>query len=362
MNLQLLKKIRYFRIKLIIIISSSHDLESSINARVNFFFKENFFLIHLKYQPFAFNFLKFIPVVKLYYGFEAVKSTHPLINKYLFNIDPCNNPGDAWMYHQVLARYNKSDSSIYKQRIIKLKTDSKEKQVSYLFATGSSLESAIKKKFEHGYIIVCNTIVKDKELWNHLVPDIIVAADALYHFSDEKFAIAFRDDLKLRLAETSNTLFAFPSTFETFIKNEFKNHKDRLVSIPAGNHDDASVNLINNFSLPNQGNVFNLMMLPIGASLTNKIFLWGFDGRAPNDKDFWKNSDKHFYSIYVEELKKNHPAFFENNIPKGKESEYAEKYLGNILEKNLVNAENKSIKIEMMHFSNTAAFQKRFFK
>jgi len=360
MNLQLLKKIRYFRIKLIIIISSSHDLESSINARVKFFFKENFFLIHLKYQPIVFNFLKFIPVVKLYYGFEHEKPKHSLINKYLFNIDPCNNPGDAWIYHQVLSRYNKSDFSIYKQRILNLKKNSEEKQVSYLFATGSSLESAIKNKFEYGYIIVCNTIVKDKELWNHLVPDILVAADALYHFSDEKFALAFRDDLKLRLEETSNTLFAFPSAFEAFVTKEFKNYKDRLVSIPAGNHDDASVNLINDFSLPIQGNVFNLMMLPIGATLSSNVFLWGFDGRAQNDSDFWKNSDKHFYSIHVAELKKNHPAFFEHNIPKGQESGYVEKYMGDILEENLLNAENKNIKIVMMHSSNTTAFQKRF--
>lgn len=360
MNFRSLKnKIRHFRIKIIIVVASSHSLDSTINARVNFFFKENFFLIYFKYHPIAFKFLTLFPIVKLYYGFEHKKNNQPFINKYLFNIDPCNNPGDAWIYHQVLSRYNKIENKTYQKRLLNLKTTSKGKEVSYLFATGSSLVNAIEKKFENGYIIVCNTIVKDRELWNYLVPDIIVAADALYHFSDEKFAVAFRDDLKKRLAETPNTLFAFPATFEPFVLNDFKKFRDRIISIPYGDHEDASVDLINNFSLPRQGNVFNLMMLPLGTTLSNKIFLWGFDGRAPNDKDFWKNSDKHFYSIHVQELKKNHPAFFENNIPKGKESEYAEKYLGDVLEENLLNAEKKSIKIKMMHNSYTKAFQNR---
>ena len=74
MNFQsLINKIRHFRIKIIIVVASSHILDSTINARVKFFFKENFFLIHFKYHPIAFKFLTLFPIVKLYYGFEHKK-------------------------------------------------------------------------------------------------------------------------------------------------------------------------------------------------------------------------------------------------------------------------------------------------
>ena len=41
--------------------------------------------------------------------------------------------------------------------------------------------------------------------------------------------------------------------------------------------------------------------------LSMLVRLWGFDGRAPDDKLFWSNSNKHSYPELMPELIKEHP-------------------------------------------------------
>ena len=86
----------------------------------------------------------------------------------------------------------------------------------------------------------------------------------------------------------------------------------------------------------------------------------GFDGRSPNDKMFWKNSDKHFYQEDVEQLMALHPAFYNMYVPKNKPEVYVKKYHGKSLDNILRSAEQAGFEFEMMHFSYTETLNKRF--
>lgn len=346
---------------IILVIHSEHEAKDQIFERLNYYFNKNTILIKYKYDSITIKLFAILPILKVHFGIDHTDKKF-ISNQWLFyNIDPNLNPLDAWEYHTIISLYRKQNKINYikfKSLLSNIKDNNKNK--CYLFATGKSLSNAINHRYDDGNIIVCNTIVKDEVLWKHLKPDIIVAGDALYHFSDSKFAIAFRKDLKKRLSDSNNTFFIFPVIFEQFIYREFSEFKERLIGIPIGKSRNITDNLLERFELPSFGNVLNLLMLPIACTISKNIFFWGFDGRAPLDKDFWENSNSHFYQEHIDELKLDHQAFFNYHIPKGNENKYVNDVHGDILENELSKAEKENFKFVMMHFSHTNAFQKRY--
>jgi hypothetical protein len=231
---------------------------------------------------------------------------------------------------------------------------------AYVFGTGPSLARAIARDFSDGYRIVCNTIVRDRSLWQHLDPHFIVAGDALYHFSAEPFAVAFRRDLAHRLAE-SHTTFVYPQRFDAFVRRELAGQfDDRLIPIRMGRSRNIHNVIEQQFKLPDMGNALNLLLLPLACALSRDIGLWGFDGRAPSDQLFWSNSRQHSYPEHLPGLKAAFPAFFSHNVPAGDEQKYARKVHGEPLERALSRAERAGWRFEMLHPSWTETLQRRY--
>ncbi|MBA4383618.1 MAG: hypothetical protein C0410_02680 [Anaerolinea sp.] len=280
----------------------------------------------------------------------------------LFDIDHLKNhlAGWAWFYLAEYCAKEKTDLPLSFQRF-KSAIDSLRKQhleKVYIFGTGPSLSKAGKMDWSDGYRIVCNTIVRDPDLWHKINPHFIVAGDAIYHFSDTKFARAFRKDLALRLSET-NTYFVFPAMFYSIVRREMREYADRLIPIPDGTHTTVNVDLCQDFNLPRLGNVLPCLLLPLGCTLGKAIFLWGFDGRAPTDQLFWANSAKHSYPEFLPELKENFPAFFDHFVPANNPSQYVNTVHGDVLEECLQSAEKEGWYFEMLHKSWTPTLQKR---
>lgn len=295
--------------------------------------------------------------------FGPISKRYRIYRGGFFNIDHNNNYVAGWAWCNLAEYCTKekadiSDSShrfnIYINALRKQHLDK-----TYIFGTGPSLPKAMEKDWSDGYRIVCNTIVRDPDLWHKINPHFIVAGDAIYHFSDTEFARAFRRDLFLRMSET-NTYFVFPAMFNSIVMREMPDYADRLIPIPDGIHTKITVDLCQDFSLPSTGNVLTFLLLPLGCTLSKAVFLWGFDGRAPTDQLFWANSAKHSYPEFLPQLQENFPAFFDRLVPKDNPSHYAQKVHGKILEELLQVAENEGWHFVMMHPSWTPVLQKRF--
>jgi len=284
----------------------------------------------------------------------------------IFNMDYENNPQEGWEWHRLLnyisKRSYKNEVAKSYDKFQKMKQEllNEGKKKSYVFGTGPSLEKARLRQWRDGYNIVCNTIVKDESLWKHINPDIIVAGDAIYHFGFTQYAKQFRKDLKIRLAESS-TFFIYPYLFDEFIYREFSEFRDRLIPIPIGKNKEIYGNLSEDFELPNLGNVLSLLLLPLACNLSKDVYLWGFDGRAPNDKGFWANSANQTYSDLIGSIRKAHPAFFDHYMPTSSEpNKYVKLVHGDELERCLSMAEKKGWKIIMMHKTWTETLLKRY--
>lgn len=283
----------------------------------------------------------------------------------IYNLDSEHNPGEAWEWHSLLysaqsLKNIKKELHDSHNKLIKLISNLKKLKLkkAYLFGTGPSLSKAINYEWHDGYRIVCNTIVKDSILWSHLLPNIVIAADAAYHFGPSEYAVNFRNDLKRRLSETE-TYFVYPFLFHEFVKRELSEHANRLIPIPMGKHNDITKDLTDIFMLPDNENVLSLALLPLGCNLSKKICLWGFDGRSPKDKGFWANSEKHTYSENIDGLHHTHPAFFKVLTPPGKEDQYALRVHGDKLDQLLINAESHGYDFKILHHSWSDALEKR---
>jgi len=279
----------------------------------------------------------------------------------IFDVDYQKNPGDGREWHSLL-NYTQSEETHYnsKNRFVKYCDSLNKYKFSkcYIFSTGPSLNKALSHDWSDGYRVVCNTIVRDQNIWNHINPHFIVAGDAIYHFGHTKFAKKFREDLSKRLQE-NNTMFVYPSVFHNVVKRDFSHLKNKLIPVPLGEHQYFN-NLTNYFKLPDLGNVLNLLLLPLACTLSKNIFMWGFDGRAPDDKLFWSYSKKHFYDEYFIELQEAHPAFYKYHVPKDNPEKYVKSVHGDILDSNMNYAENRGWQFNMMHTSWTPALQKRY--
>jgi hypothetical protein len=292
-----------------------------------------------------------------------------LINKYMdrlrtgiFNIDCQRNPTDGWTWSELATLCSgqvpdiRSAKKRFSERIALL--EKKNLSKCYLFGTGPSLGKANTRDWSDGYRIVCNTIVRNKSLWSHIDPHFIVAADAIYHFGHTAFAKKFREDLRACLNET-DSLFIYPELFDWIVQREFCDFSDRLIPVPQNTTTQIQSDLTKTFSLPQLGNVLPHLLLPLGCTLSKNIYLWGFDGRAPNDTMFWSNSLTESYPELLDELKKAHPAFFNHFVPVSDPFKYVNKVHGDILEECLTNAEKEGFRFTMMHHSWTTTLQKR---
>ena len=282
----------------------------------------------------------------------------------IFYVNFEENGVDGWQWHEFLT-YLKgpagTELALSKDRLTSFVSRIKHEQHDkcYIFGTGSSLDKAINRSWNDGYRVVCNTIVRDPELWQHVNPHFIVAGDAIYHFGHTEFARAFRKDLQARLQE-SDTMFVYPAIFHAFVERELSEVKDRLIPIGQGRNQSFNIDLLQVFELPALGNVLGLLLLPIACTLSKKIFMIGFDGRAPDDKLFWSNSKKHSYPELMHSLQEAHPKFFEQFMPKPGTDSYVKKYHGDLMDTLMTNAEREGWIFVMMHRSWTETFQKRY--
>jgi hypothetical protein len=280
----------------------------------------------------------------------------------LHDIDYRRNHMDGWAWIDFVNSYSPKKPNIAESKRKFLEyVDSLRilgLQKAYVFGTGPSLEQASNRDWSDGYRIVCNTIVRDADLWNHINPHFIVAGDAIYHFGHTKFAQSFRKDLMKRLDETE-TYFLYPAYLDIIARREFNICKNRLIPVPIGNKTSICNDLCINFELPSLGNVLPLLLLPLACTLSKQVYLWGFDGRALDDILFWSNSVKHSYPEYVPGLLKAHPAFFDHYVPKENPTQYVQQVQGEVLDEQMKKAEENGWRFIMMHNSWTPTLQKR---
>jgi hypothetical protein len=295
--------------------------------------------------------------------YRNLRNHFPLYLCSCYAVDPTKDALAAWGWHSALCGIEgtscesvRTSQRAFKALIERLKA--RRLNRCYIFGTGPSLAQAKNHNFLGGYRIVCNTIIRDADLMYHLDPDILVAGDALYHFSETEHACAFRRDLKARMRET-NLTFCYPDLFAPFIRKEFAEFRDRCIGIPYGKACDLTRDLTKEFTLPKVGNILGQMLLPLACTLAKEVAMLGFDGRKPTDKLFWQNSEGHSYPTLIDKMTKEYPAFYDEYVPKSDPFSYVSAYHGDVLDAIMSKAEEAGWQFVMLSPSTSPALAKR---
>ncbi|MFC1452303.1 hypothetical protein ACFLSJ_03050 [Verrucomicrobiota bacterium] len=223
----------------------------------------------------------------------------------------------------------------------------------YVFGTGPSLEQAWKHDFSDGYRIVCNTIVRNGALLDHIAPHFICAGDAAYHFGNNHHAYRFRRDLEQALDGRDALFITRDNLFPLFLHHH-PSLSDKSVAaefVERGIEMDYRRRLV----YLRMGNILNCLMLPLASSIARDIRLLGFDGRAPGEKVFWQNWSRGTYDDLKPSIRAAHPAFFsEMNYEK-----YARQH-GENADRIMAIGESRGKEYVCMNPSHVPAFQKRY--
>lgn len=284
-----------------------------------------------------------------------------------FNLDSQHISLVAWEWHRLVNFINpptldfEAQRKRFAQYVDQCKESAGDSQESYVFGTGPSLGKLRGIGRSDGWRIVCNTIVRDKELWDSLKPHFIVAVDGGYHFGPTVFARAFRHDLKNRLLETK-TAFLYPANFDWLVKREMSDLSDLLFPVPVQCMPEPwNFSLLDSYWFGTGRNVL-CYMLQLAATLSDKINLWGFDGRAPSDYKFWANSAKQNYEDLMWSLHKDYPAFYEASVPEDDPTKYNREVMHESLGCLLDSLEKRGAEIRMLHKSWTETLAKRYWE
>lgn len=182
---------------------------------------------------------------------------------------------------------------------------------SCVFGTGPSLEKAFEFDFTGCLNIVCNSIVQNEKLLDHIKPAFICAGDVVSHLGVSRYAGKFREDLVNVLKSRDQDLyFVTTAAFGYLFTLHHPEVKEQTIlihqSIPEPNY-----NLLHGFGLPILDSTLNIHMLPLASTFTDEIFLLGCDGKSTkqDNEDFWAHAREAQYYDLVNSGHLCHPTF-----------------------------------------------------
>lgn len=206
------------------------------------------------------------------------------------------------------------DPAVFKatQQALRRLMDTVAGPVGSIFGTGPNLAMVETMDVSDGVSIACNSMVRNTRLMDQLTPPLIVAADPVFHAGPSTYAATFRADLAQAMDRYGSTLIVpmrHRHVYESALPDTLK---DRIVGIPVmPNVSVPNMDLTDSLFVAGTGNVLTLFLLPLAATLFERIHVLGCDGRPLHEDDyFWTHDTASQITDKMADVQAAHPAFF----------------------------------------------------
>lgn len=158
-------------------------------------------------------------------------------------------------------------------------------------------------------VIASNSGVKDSGMMKSLRPQLVVAGDALLHFSNTAHARAFRAALYAYLIQNRDAVFVFPQEFSHLVAAFPQAVRDQFHTFPIRKFGfDSLLDIRNKGKIPRGRNVLTLLLLPLAAANSSKILLLGFDGYLGEKRTgMWESAPAASFRDEHSKLEFEHP-------------------------------------------------------
>ncbi len=183
---------------------------------------------------------------------------------------------------------------------------------AYIFGTGPSLDQAVEFSYSDGFCVVCNSIVKNKALLQHIKPQLLVFADPVFHFSPCLYSAEFRK-LMLEAIKEFDCYIMLPERSVPLYLAHYPELENKIIGMPVcgGNYNFPSCE---KFYVRGSANILTLFMLPVASAVAEEIYIIGADGRKPDEKYFWKHSSSSQFDDLMQSVFDTHPSFFRDRV------------------------------------------------
>lgn len=159
---------------------------------------------------------------------------------------------------------------------------------AYLFATGPSLDRALNFSFDdNSFKVICNTIVKNKKLLNHIRPQLLTLSDPFFFFGPSRYSADFRKDMLSVVCDYD----CYCITHEKYVPLLLVHYPDlesKIIGIPKSEKKKIDFPTIDNFYIPATANILTGFMLPVASVIAQNIYIIGADGGEQTKGHFWK--------------------------------------------------------------------------
>lgn len=245
----------------------------------------------------------------------------------LFDVN-CADRTEGSKYIDVSHRLANNDKTVLaasQEKFANLAQETADAGTAFLFCSGPEVQRYPRFDFSDGIRISCNSVINDEELLEAAPPDIQIFGDPIFHFGCSAYANEFR----LRLKATHDQ-YGFKNIVPIKYWNLFTHWQpdliDQSMAVGFDTKLDINLDLLDNFCLHTTDNILTFLMLPVGATLANRIYLLGCDGRPLKQDDyFWKHNEKTQFVDQMENIKEVHPSFFTVDY-----KDYYERHLSNV--------------------------------
>ncbi len=181
---------------------------------------------------------------------------------------------------------------------------------AYLMATGPSVSRYKHYDYADAISIVCNSVILDEELMNHVKPEILAFADPIFHFGPSQYAAEFRQKLR-ESARRHDFTICIPFKHYPIFVAAVPELKDRTIAIPFVKDIPFNFDLSDQFRVRTTPNILTLLMTPIATTFANEVGYMGCDGRPlSEDKYFWSHNPKTQFNDKMANIREVHPGFF----------------------------------------------------
>lgn len=178
-----------------------------------------------------------------------------------------------------------------------------------VFCTGPSIGEIYDKNFDDDINIICNSMIKDRELMEKLQPKILTFGDVAFYLSPNQYCQAFYKDLLYTFEKYQYYIIVYDYQVP-LVKYHFPMLYDRLIGIKndrsSGYHFPDSKDLCVRVTR----NICTLYMLPAASSICDEIGLAGCTGRNVGETYFWEHNPNTQYKDLMHYVFEAYPAFF----------------------------------------------------
>lgn len=161
---------------------------------------------------------------------------------------------------------------------------------AYLLGTGASTRTALHRDLSDGIRIICNTVILDDELMEHVRPHIMALADPLFFgpsVSAQRYQRAVVD-------QASRHDFAIVTTeqFAPLLRAHNPEIAERVIGLRRGRATwPDNFDLVTHPAVRPDADVLASMLLPLAATFAPSIGLIGFDRRDTGDRVYLELDD-----------------------------------------------------------------------